>query len=100
MMADRAEVAGLTLPRPPAIATKTRTIFGCHFGDRNALAKVVTKAKELWPPTKKTTGKNQKKNNTKMWGVEFKKKKKLKRKTMKKWIEKVVSTSSPPIKSV
>jgi hypothetical protein len=37
-MADRAEVAGLTLPRPPAIATKTRTIFGGHFGDRNTLA--------------------------------------------------------------
>ena len=33
-MADRAEVAGLTLPRPPAIATKARTIFGGHFDDR------------------------------------------------------------------
>lgn len=37
LMADRAEVAGLILPRPPAIATKARTIFGGHFDDRKLL---------------------------------------------------------------
>jgi hypothetical protein len=54
LMADRAEVAGLTLPRPPAIATKTRTIFGGHFGDRNTLGRTSQQRRKKWPlPTKK-----------------------------------------------
>lgn len=66
-MADRAEVAGLTLPRPPAIATKARTIFGGHFGDRKLLQ--VNKGRNgLSHPTKKiptqetTTTKKKKRN--------------------------------------
>ncbi len=53
LMADRAEVAGLTLPRPPAIATKARTIFGGHFDDRKLLS---TKGEEENNPKTNTKG--------------------------------------------